>query len=43
MLFGIGPACKEDVLILTEEYEVKGTVFNIGFSKKNRILSDILN
>lgn len=42
-MFGIGSASKEDVLIVTEDYEVKGTVFNIGFSKKNRFLSDLLN
>lgn len=42
-MFGIGPASKEDVLIVTEDYEVRGTVFNIGFSKKNRFLSDLLN
>ncbi len=42
-MFGIGPARKEDVLIVTEDYEVKGTVFNIGFSKQNRFLSDLLN
>lgn len=42
-MFGLGPASKEDVLIVTEEYEVRGTVFNIGFSKKNRFLSDLLN
>lgn len=42
-MFGIGTASKEDVLIITEDYEVKGTVFNIGFSKKNRFLSDLLN
>lgn len=42
-MFGLGPASKEDVLIVTEDYEVRGTVFNIGFSKKNRFLSDLLN
>lgn len=43
-MFGIGKATsKEDVLIVTEDYEVKGTVFNIGFSKQNRFLSDLLN
>ena len=42
-MFGISSASKEDVLIVTEDYEVKGTVFNIGFSKKNRFLSDLLN
>ena len=42
-MFGLGKASKEDVLIITEDYEVKGTVFNIGFSKKNRFLSDLLN
>lgn len=42
-MFGLGSASKEDVLIVTEDYEVRGTVFNIGFSKKNRFLSDLLN
>ncbi len=42
-MFKLGKASKEDVLIITEDYEVKGTVFNIGFSKKNRFLSDLLN
>lgn len=42
-MFRIGAASKEDVLIITEDYEVKGTVFNIGFSKKKRFLSDLLN
>ncbi len=36
-------ASKEKVLIITEDYEVKGTVFNAGFSRKNRFLSDLLN
>ena len=42
-MFKLGKASKEDVLIITEDYEVKGTVFNIGFSKKNRFLIDLLN
>ncbi|MBR2525669.1 hypothetical protein IKE67_04315 [bacterium] len=42
-MFGFGKTSKEDVLIITEDYEVKGTVFNIGFSKKKRFLSDLLN
>ena len=42
-MFGLGKANKEDVLIITEDYEVRGTVFNIGFSKKKRFLSDLLN
>ena len=42
-MYKLGKASKEDVLIITEDYEVKGTVFNIGFSKKNRFLSDLLN
>ena len=42
-MFKLGKASKDDVLIITEDYEVKGTVFNIGFSKKNRFLSDLLN
>ena len=42
-MFKLGKASKEDVLIITEDYEVKGTVFNIGFSKKYRFLSDLLN
>lgn len=42
-MFRIGKASKEEVLIITEDYEVKGTVFNVGFSKKNRFLSDLLN
>ena len=43
MFLKIGPSVKEDVFIVTEEYEIRGTVFNIGFSKKNRVLSDLLN
>ena len=42
-MFGLGSASKEEVLIVTEDYEVRGTVFNVGFSKKNRFLSDLLN
>jgi len=42
-MFGLRQASKEDVLIVTEDYEVRGTVFNIGFSKRNRFLSDLLN
>lgn len=42
-MFGFGKASKEDVLIITEDYEVRGTVFNVGFSKKKRFLSDLLN
>ena len=42
-MFRIGKPSKEEVLIITEDYEVKGTVFNVGFSKKNRFLSDLLN
>lgn len=37
------PTSQEYVLIITEDYEVRGTVFNIGFSKKKRFLSDLLN
>lgn len=43
MFFRFGATNSEEVLIITEDYEVKGTVFNIGFSKKNRFLSDLLN
>lgn len=43
-MFGFRKATsKEDVLIVTEDYEVRGTVFNVGFSKQNRFLSDLLN
>lgn len=43
-MFGFKKATsKEDVLIVTEDYEVRGTVFNVGFSKQNRFLSDLLN
>ena len=42
-MFRLGKPAKEEVLIITEDYEVKGTVFNVGFSKKNRFLSDLLN
>lgn len=43
MFLRFGATNSEDVLIITEEYELKGTVFNVGFSKKNRFLSDLLN
>jgi len=43
MFFKFGTTNSEDVLIITEDYEIKGTVFNVGFSKKNRFLSDLLN
>lgn len=33
-MFRIGKPSKEEVLIITEDYEAKGTVFNVGFSKK---------
>ena len=37
------PTSQEYVLIITEKYEVRGTVFNFGFSRKKRVLSDLLN
>lgn len=37
------PTTQEYVLIITEKYEVRGTVFNFGFSRKKRVLSDLLN
>ena len=43
MFLKLGTTNCEDVLIITEDYEIKGTVFNVGFSKKNRFLSDLLN
>ncbi|MBR1942335.1 hypothetical protein IJ843_01210 [bacterium] len=43
MFLKFGTTNSEDVLIITEDYEIKGTVFNVGFSKKNRFLSDLLN
>ncbi len=43
MFFNLGKTNSENVLIITEDYEIKGTVFNVGFSKKNRFLSDLLN
>ena len=43
MFFKFAPTNSENVLIITEDYEVRGTVFNISFSKKNRFLSDLLN
>lgn len=34
---------KERALILTEDYEIKGWLYNPGLSKTNRFLSDLLN
>lgn len=34
---------KEKVLIITEDYEIKGWLYNPGLSKNNRFLSDLLN
>lgn len=34
---------KEKVLIITEDYEIKGWLYNLRFSKTNRFLSDLLN
>jgi len=34
---------KERVLIITEDYEIKGWLYNIRLSKTNRFLSDLLN
>lgn len=34
---------KEKVFIITEDYEVKGWLYNPGLSKTNRFLSDLLN
>lgn len=36
-------AKKERVLIITEDYEIKGWLYNPGPSKTNRFLSDLLN
>lgn len=36
-------AKKERVLILTEDYEIKGWLYNPGASSANRFLSDLLN
>ena len=43
MFYRFGTINSEEVLIITEDYEVKGTVYNVAFSKKNRFLSDLLN
>ena len=34
---------KERVLIVTEDYEIKGWLYNPGLSRTNRFLSDLLN
>lgn len=34
---------KERALIITEDYEIKGWLYNPGLSKTNRFLSDLLN
>lgn len=34
---------KERALIVTEDYEIKGWLYNPGLSKTNRFLSDLLN
>lgn len=34
---------KERALVITEEYEIKGWLYNPGLSKHNRFLSDLLN
>jgi len=34
---------KERVLIVTEDYEIKGWLYNSKMSKNNRFLSDLLN
>lgn len=34
---------KEKALIVTEDYEIKGWLYNPGLSKTNRFLSDLLN
>jgi hypothetical protein len=34
---------KEKVIIYTENYELTGWLFNSGFSKANRFLSNLLN
>lgn len=34
---------KEKVLILTEDYEIKGWLYNFGISRTNRFLSNLLN
>lgn len=34
---------KEKVFIITEDYEIKGWLYNPGLSKSNRFLSNLLN
>lgn len=34
---------KERVLIITEDYEIRGWLYNSKMSKNNRFLSDLLN
>lgn len=34
---------KERALIVTEDYEIKGWLYNVSLSKTNRFLSDLLN
>lgn len=34
---------KEKVLIITEDYEIKGWLYNPGLSRTNRFLSNLLN
>lgn len=34
---------KEKVFIVTEDYEIKGWLYNPGLSRSNRFLSDLLN
>lgn len=34
---------KEKALIITEDYEIKGWLYNPGLSRNNRFLSDLLN
>lgn len=34
---------KEKVFVITEDYEIKGWLYNPGLSRTNRFLSDLLN
>lgn len=34
---------KERVLVITEDYEIKGWLYNPGLSRTNRFLSNLLN
>jgi len=42
-LFVLPFVAKERALIVTEDYEIKGWLYNSKMSKNNRFLSDLLN